>query len=470
MQNWGPWRPDVGGPNSGMAAIANSVLPQAAAEGIGYGPMPALVTATGAVAAAGAPRGSIALQKADGSWQVYFASSAKIQLLTSVYGWTDIETGRTVTTGDDVSFCLFGKYLLNTDTTSGFKAYDIEAGGSNTTVSAAPTARYVFSCNNVVFALSCGGNTKRMQSSAIGSHSNWTTEGADGKTFEDGGPLVCGCDLKNGAALIFQEYAMRLIQFGVGPATYDVKKVSDGRGIVSSRSMVAFDGMVFYLSTDGFYKFSLSEGNKPIGAEKVNRWLSTRIDTTEYENVQGAADPFNKVVWWRINATTLLGYDWQLDEFFTATASTSALTRIATASLTFDDITAAFDSILEAYDSRFFQGGQPVFGALDSSYKFATFSGGAAAATLRSCVLSGPRSKRFVWATPVSDADDSTLAIGVSDSLSASLEWETAATRNDEGEVPLDARGRRFAFEEAIPAGAEWTYSNGIDNIVANED
>jgi len=34
----------------------------------------------------------------------------------------------------------------------------------------------------------------------------------------------------------------------------------------------------------------------------------------------------------------------------------------------------------------------------------------------------------------------------------------------------LDDRGRHFNFKEAIPAGATWTYSNGVDNIVSNPD
>lgn len=468
MIAWGAWRPDVAGPNSGFCVVADSVLPQTFGGGLGYGPFPALATASGAVALAGAPMGSIAVQKLDGSWQVYFASSAKIQLLTSTYGWTDIETGRTVTSGDDVSFAQFGNFLCNTDTTDGFKAYDIESGGTNSAVSGAPTARSIFTCGNRVVALSIGTSTRRLQWSGLGDHTNWTTAGADGKTLEDGGPLVGGRDLKNGVAVIFQEQAMRLLRLnGAGVTGKSIEKVANGKGAVSDRSIVAFDGMVFYLATDGFYKFSEAEGNRPIGAEKVNRWLADNLSSSEYVNVQGAVDPFNKVVMWRLSSTLLLGYDWQLDEFFTATATTSALTRIATASATIDSVTSTIDSNDIAIDSRTWQGGQPVFGALDGSYKFATFSGAASAATLRSAALMGAQSQRFWWATPVSDAAASTLAIGVSDSISSSLTFSTPASRNTEGAVPLDDRGRVYAFQEAIAAGEAWTFTNGIDNIEA---
>lgn len=471
MLAWGPFRPDAAGPNTGFCTVADNVMPEAAAGGLGYTPFPQLATASGAVALAGAPLGSITLQRGDGTWQVYFASSAKIQVLTSAYGWTDIDTGRTVTSGDDVSFAAFGAFLLNTDTTDGFKAYNFETPAGNNTVSAAPTARQIFVCNNVVFALSCGGNTKRMQSSAVGDHTNWTTQGADGKTFEDGGPLVGGRDLKNGTAVIFQETAMRLIQFtGGGSALYSIQKIAEGRGAVADRSIVAFDGMVFWLATDGFYKYVPGGQPQPIGSEKINHWFADLVSTADFEAVQGAVDPANRIVLWRLSATRLLGYDWVLNEWFTVTAATTALTQIATAAATIDSVTSSIDSNEIAIDSRVWQGGQPVFGALDASYKFATFSGSNAAATLQSAIVSTAGSKRFIWATPVSDAPNSTLQVGVSDKLSSSLTWDTAATRNDNGEVPLDTRGNNFAFIEAIPAGETWTFATGVDNIVMAAD
>lgn len=461
---YGPWRPDVGGPNSGFAVTADGVLPQAAAGGIGYGPMSSLVTASGAEALAGAPRGLITAQKADGSYVVIAATAATIELMDSAYQWSDIETGRTVTAGDDVSFAQFGKYVLNTDTTSGFKAYDVDGGGANSAVSAAPAARSIFTCNNVVFALGTSASPRRMQSSAIGSHTNWTTEGADGKTFEDGGALVGGRDLKNGAAVIFQDTAMRLVQFG-GPATYTVAKVADGRGAVSDRSIVAFDGMVFYLATDGFYKFTLGGGNEPIGAEKVNRWLADQITSSDYELVSAAVDPYEKVVWWRLSSTLLLGYDWQLNEFFTAQVSTSALSRLALAAVTIDNLSGTIDSLDVTLDSRLLEGGALLFGALDSSYKFATFSGASKEATLRTNDIALPQSAMANWCTPDSDAPNSTITLGVSDNRHTALTWKAAASKMSSGRVGLRGRGKLLSFKETIPAGDDWTFANGVEDV-----
>ena len=85
MMAWGAWRPDVGGPNSGFAMIADSVLPQSGAGGIGYGPFPQLLVPATAGPLSGPPRGSISLTLSDGSSQVYFATASTIEQLQADY-------------------------------------------------------------------------------------------------------------------------------------------------------------------------------------------------------------------------------------------------------------------------------------------------------------------------------------------------------------------------------------------------
>ena len=485
MIPWGPFRPDTGGPNSGMAATADNVLPQSApvAGGIGYGPFAQFTTLAGAGALSGAPRGAISLALKSGAWNVFFATSSTIEQLASNYTFSSIETGRSVTSGDDVSFCKFDDYLLNSDTTDGFKAYNVETPAGNNAVSGAPTARFIFTCNNVVFGLDCDGNNRRVQSSKLGDHTDWITGGANRIDLPDGGALVAGCDLKNGYGLIFQESAMRLINFNEAPdgALYSLKKAADGRGSVGARSVISFDGTVYYLASDGFYRFDLANGNQPIGAEKVNRWFLSQISTANLSLVQGVIDPENKVILWRfpsvLTGSTLifdrvLGYDWQLNEFFTLTVNTTFFARIQTPALTLDamDSLGVLDTITQPLDDRFFQGGQPLFGGLDSNYKFATFSGSPMAATLQSATINNPVSGMVGRCTPISDAPNSTIQLGVTDSLATALTWKTAASRSRAGAVPLRGRGLNIAFKEAIPAGETWTYSNGVDHVRASQD
>lgn len=467
MGRWGAWNPDKAGPDTEYVLVANGCIPQDSGAGIGYGPFPRLITASGATAlSGGAPRGGLSIQKQDGTWKVYFATATTIEELQANYSWASIETGRTVTVDDDVSFAYFGKYLLNTDTTDGFKAYDVEAGGTNSVVSAAPMARALFTCSNVVFALDCNGNNRRMQSSAVGSHTNWTTLGADGKTFEDGGALIGGRDLKNGAAFIAQEKVLRLVQFGGGAALYSIVKIADGRGCVADRTMVSFDGMVFWWDTDGPWMFTLGTGPQPIGAEKINRWADSNIGASNYKTLQGTIDPSRNIVLWRTGSTQALGFNWVIKEWFTLTLNCSGLTRIATPGVTIDSVSDTIDSVAIAIDSRYWQGGAPVLGGLDNSYKFATFSGGPMQVTLQDTPKVSPVSGLIRFATPESDAPNSTLEIGTADNLNSPLTWTPAESKSGDGRVPLLARGKVISFRETIPATETWTYANGVRDIV----
>jgi hypothetical protein len=136
-----------------------------------------------------------------------------------------------------------------------------------------------------------------------------------------------------------------------------------------------------------------------------------------------------------------------------------------------DDISSVIDDLNITIDSLDFQGGAPAFGALDADYKFARYTGTPMAADLRSCVTSAGSSQRFLQATPISDATGSSLSIGVGDKLTSALSYSTGVTRDsDDGACRFDDRGRYFAFRETIPAGTTWTFSNGVDGIVSNQD
>lgn len=485
MQRWGEYRPDEAGPNSGFAVIADGVLPQRSGNSLGYGPWPQLVTPSGATALSGAPRGNISMTLSSGTYAVFFGTATTIEQLSSSFGFTVIASGYNVTAGDDWSFVKFGSYLLNSNTTDGFRAYNADTPAGNNLVSGAPKARKLFTCNNVVFALDCDGNNRRMQSSGIGDHTAWNSLGANGKTFEDGGALITGLDLKNGAAVVWQSNAMRLIQFGSAPAgsLYTIAKIADGRGSVGERSVIGFDGMAFYLATNGFWRFDLANGNKAIGEGKVDNYFLNMIAAADLQGVQASIDPKNKIVAWRARpnssvSTTVFPimfcYHWELECWFTVTVNTSSLSRIATPGYTLEDMDqfGNLDSMVQiALDDRFWQGGQPVFAALDANYKYAAFSGPATQATLDSGLRNSGTQDVIKWVTPIDDSPDGTLAIGYAPSLAAAITWATGQTKVSlqDGRVPARVRAANLEFQRVIPASSTWTFSDGFDYIGASQ-
>lgn len=460
---WGAWRPDVGGPNKPYAELARGAVPQASPKGVGYGPFPQLLTAADAEALSGEPRGVIALQKFGGDWAVFAATGTTIEALDSSYQWSDVETGRTVTAGDDVALLHYGSYLLNTDTTDGFKAYNVESPGTNDAVSGAPSARALFECNNVVFALDCDSNNRRMQSSRQGDFTAWKGGGADGKTFEKGGALIGGRNLMNGTAIVCQESAVRLVQFGVGPTLYGIADVAENRGCVADRTLCAFNGAGYWWDTDGPWMFSQTTGLAPIGAEKINRWAEANIGASNYKDLQGTVDPSRNLVIWRINISTLIAYNWLLKEWSIIPAATSALTKLATPAVSIDSVSDTIDSVDIPINARFWQGGVQGLGALDTAYKFATFSGLPMGAQIESTRVNDDSEPMVKWVKPESDAVGSTVAVATAPSLDSTLTWGGGAARRSDGWTQQRARSRVTAYREVIPAGASWTYSNGVE-------
>lgn len=481
---YGHLAPDAKENAPGVLMIANGVLPLVE----GYGPAQQLVTPSSSTALPDDPRGAITVIKRTGAVQVYFLTEETLQALGTDYTWSEIENGLSCTNGDDWSLEQFGDKLLYTNTTEGLRAYDVEAGGSAVAIAAAGKPRELFVCANMVFGLDCldgagNRNNRLIKNSDFNDHTDWTGGAADEQPLEKGGELVCGVNLKNAAAVIFQRDAMRLLQFGNagGGAMYSLQEIANGRGSVGKKSVIAFDGVVYFLSTNGFFRFSLSTGLQAIGSGKIDAWFLSRVALIDLPKVQASIDPARKVVLWRYPMASdasqsvtenVIGYSWEFDRWFTWSVSMAYLSRVATPGYTVGTAGAIFGPLSGAppipVGDRFWQGGGEVLAALDSSLKYAAFSGSAQAAKIRTSTSNSPVTTLIGWATPIDDAAGGTLSMGVSDSLDADLTWKDGEAKVSGGRTPQRGRGLNLAFERNIPAGEAWSFAKGVDHIRAN--
>lgn len=483
MIPFGRLAPDAGEMEPGVCMVAQGVLPIS----VGYKSAPSLSVDSGADALPDPPRGVISLVLNDGAWKVYAFTEDEAYALEADYSWTALTATLNVTAGDDVVAVHFGDYLLFTNTTDGLVSYNVESPAGFSDVADAGDPRFIFVCANMVFGLNCLDSTgvrdnRLIRNSDFNSFTEWTNGAADYQPVEDGGPLLAGFDVKDGGALILQERAVRFLQFGGagGGALYSLRKIADGVGAVGSKSCIGYDGAVYWLATDGFRKFTREGGIQTIGAGRIDEWFYDRVDQTALDLVQGQIDPFGKMVWWRYKVSggasdtvfdDLIGYSWQWDCWVTSTQQTSYLANIATPAITLDsmDSLGFLDSIATPLDSRFFQGGQPLFGALNGSYKFGVFAGSSQAGVLTTATSNSPVTGLIGWATPIDDCSSGTLELGVKDEPSDSLTWKTAASKVNAGRVPLRGRGTNIAFRYNTPAAAVWTYARGIDHIRASQ-
>lgn len=451
----------------------------------GYGPYPSLSVASTAGALSGAPRGMIGYQTADGTWAVIAFTASTAELKLSDDTWSVIDSGLTTTSGDDWSYVRFGTKLLYTNTSEGMRAYDVESGGAASAVSAANKPRWIFECGNILFGLDCldnagARNNRLIRSTAFSDHTNWTTKGADYQPLESGGALIWGGKLSDTTALILQQRAVRLLQVGnVGNALWGLQSISEEFGSVGAKSVVNFDGSVWWWATDGLRQFTPGGGiSKPFDG-KMDKWFLDRVDQSDLSLIQGTIDPFRKNVMWRWkranNASTtvfedIIGLHIPTGKPFTLTVQTTYLGFSAQTAQTWDAMDAsvtwdAYDAII--WDSRFLQGGQPIFGAMNSAYKFGYFTGGNLAATLETCVDDSPVQTLISFVRPEDDSPDGTLEIGVRNAPDDSTTWKAAQSKVTSGRVPGHARGKYLQFRRNITASSTWKSARGVDDIQA---
>lgn len=474
--------PDAGELAPGVLMQAQGVQPQQ----IGYGPAAALQTPASATALPDDCRGMVSLVQRDGTNLVFAFTATDAYELSATYALdgAPIGTGFNCTSGDDWSLTGFGNKLMASNTTDGLQAYDIESPAGFSSIADAGAPRDIFRCANTLVGLDClDDNSNRdnrlIRTSAIGDQTQWKKRGADKQPLDDGGALIGGIDLKNNAALILQSDAVRIMQFGSGSAgAFSLLKAFDGRGSVGRRSLIGLDGVAYWFSTDGFKMFSQANGLVHIGAGKVDQWFFDRVDQSRLQAIQVGLDPLNKLVVWRypslqITSETVfddcIGYSWQFNKWFYWSEQTTYLSRIATPGYTLEgmDDFGPLDSIDIPLDDRFWQGGQPVFAALDEDRKYATFSGPSYAAVLESGFSNSPVTGLIGWATPIDNAASGTLQLGVKNRLDGAATWKTGAAKVSAGRVPLRGRGMNIAFRRNIDAGDTWSYANGVNHVSA---
>lgn len=466
---FGDFAPGLASITPGRSAVIDGVVPIADGS---YGPMSQLVTVDGADALAEAPRGYVSFPKADGTYVAYVATSTNWYSVGADGALTSIASGHSVPSGDDESFVRFGDKLLGTNVTDGLRSYDFETSTDEGAVSGAPAARFAFVVGDVVVLLDCDGDNRLIRNSDINDHTNYTSGSADKQPVEDGGALIAGVAVTQGAAVILQRESIRLMRFGGagGGALYSLSLISANAGAVNARSVVGARGLAFFLDTDGF-KVSDGVSVSPIGEETgVSDWFISQVGADRLVEVQGAYDRFRQIVWWRFpisgDSTSvfsrMIGYHIFHKRWVTLTVNTSAIFTTALPGVTLDDLTDPLEDYDYTLDDRYFQGGEPLFAGFDADLKFATFSGGALPATLETYRQPLPRSRLITRITPDTDASGATVQLGVADNINTSTSWKSAVSLQASGTAALRGRGKVIQLRQNVPAGETWTFAKGF--------
>lgn len=429
-------------------------------------------------------KGAVFVRGSTGSFDIVAGTATGLYKFVNANGsWTDISGSSApfgVPDGDHWSFAVFGSKLVAANISDPIQVYDIDAGGAFADLAGSPPkARHAWIANGYLVLGNTNSSAKRIQWSGLENIEYWTVgnRGADYQDLPDGGDIAGGIGDEAGA-FVFQRDRVRRMDFAPGSAfTFNFKDVDTARGAVSPRSIVSVgQGDFVYLSESGFFRGAESN---PIGAETVDRWFFDQVDLDFLVETQGAADPFNKLVWWLFRAPDasrqMIGYDWQLDRWTRSNADPTILVGLATSGYGLDDLDAintSLDALPYSLDSRVWSGGRPAFAAFDNSHKLGFFEGQNRAATLETAEIAlSQGSRTFVNGfRPLCDAGDLTGQVGRKDKEGDAANWSSAITPSSvTGLIPCRASAKLHRFRLNIAADDIWSICHGVEEEAIRE-
>ncbi|MFT2211505.1 hypothetical protein ACLJYM_06420 [Rhizobium giardinii] len=443
----------------------------------GWGPMPGLTEISAALGSE--CRGAVYVRTAAGNYKVIAGTETGLyELNTTNYTWTDISGASApfaVPLQDSWTFTRFGDQLVAHNIADAIQVYDVEAGGNFAALAGSPPkAKYSWVSGDflVLGYLEGTAGEKTVRWSALNNIESWTIgkNGSDIQELPEGDEIMGGFG-DQGGFIVIQRAGMQFFPFAPSSGfTFTRTVLNPKQGTLAPRSIVSIGpGRFFYLSEDGFFG---GVNREPIGAERVDRWFLDQIDQTYLAEVQGAADPFEKIVWWKYRALDglnyRLGYDWQLDRWCTTDLQVGEMVALATPGITWDGLDALYatiDDVSEPFDSRLFSGGRPTFATFTSDNKLAYFTGPNLEATIDTAdVEMDGMARSFVnGARVITDATTFTLQDGVSGFHGDAITWSTANTANRAGLVPFRSDGRLHKFRLTITEATVWSIVSAVN-------
>lgn len=436
-------------------------------------------------------KGAIRVRKTNGTTDLYAGTALNLFVLNGTdASWTDRTrlTGGdySVPSGDYWSFTQFQNLLIAVNGNNAPQVIDVDTGTNFADLGGSPdNARYAAVVGYQLGLFSHNADAQRLSLSGYGDTTFWTRfrNGSGRQILAEGGWIQGAVGDQSGAFIFQQDRIQRLTLTPGQAASFRVDEFENARGVVAPGSIVNVGGQIFYKSEDGLY--ALGQPSRPVGFERIDRFIreSQALDFVSY--AQGAADPINKRVAWRMwfdstsedSSDQLIWYDYGLDRFARSVIELEYVFPAATQGHSLEGLGSAglgytMETLPYSLDSRVWKGGRPTLGAFNSEHKLGFFEGTNYAATLETAdmALAGEHRRAFVQGfRPVCDADGLSGQVAYKDTIGGTRTWNTQASQDVTGLIPARVSGRQHRFRLDIPAGTLWEHAIGLEPLVRKE-
>lgn len=462
MIPFGEWLPDQ--PNTACNTATNCI-----AHANSYGQARSLVAVSDALD--GDCLGSFWMAE-DGGTIRNFAGDATDLYLLSAGAFSKVSKSGGYSSGG-WEFVKFGERIIAGGGGVDTQYYDAGTSSLFADLTGAPQAKHWAIVGDFVVAGNLTNDTNKIKWSGYNNSELWTpsvaTQSDEQELFGKGGMIQRIVPGKYG--VIFQEHSIWRMDYAGPPTIFSINEVERGRGTPAGGSVCWSGNRVYYLGHDGFYAFN-GEFSEPIGAEKIDRYVSRNIDRSKYEQISSAVDRQNKLVFWSLpfisGGKVILAYSWAIGRWSLINIDCDCLGEYASPGYTLDELDTVLtdidtDSI--SVDSTAYQGGAISISAYKDK-KLSTFTGSALTAEIETAELSGRQMINRVR-PHVEGASNISLCVGTRNKETDSTTFGPLKSPTSIGDFTHRSNGRYTKFKVRIEDG--FNHASGVEIVAGRQ-
>ncbi len=480
---FGEFSPDLPDFNNPGAMVATNVRPFFT----GYRPFPDMGSAVSDALTTRA-RGAVSVVGDDSTVYTFAADTTTLNLLQDQV-WVDasISGGYTIAAEEQIEFEFFNNKVIAASISNQLQGLNV---GVDTTFSnlvdgtLRPSARHVAVIGQFVVIGNLEENSvrypNRMRWSGIDDETDFDQSASTLSDFQDiegSHGWIQGLVGGQRQGIIIFERGIFRMPFVGPPEVFAILSVEKNRGALAANSIVAWGQDVYFLDSDGFYKFN-GEVAVPIGHGKVNQYFFDRWDATYKHRMVGTIDPVNSLVLWSYVSTSATGTDpdpdnviafhWPSGRWSNVELDHEMLFTGLTAPNTLesmDSIAASIENIPFSLDSIVYAGGTAQIAGFDTSHQMKFFDGSNLAATLETGLISlHAPSRSFVKGfRPHVDGGTITGAVAGVERLNDTASFGSAVSQQTTGIIPVKNKARHQKFRVSVAAAGTWSHAQGIE-------
>lgn len=487
----GQFAPDQAAIDPNSSEEARNVIPASLNGGTAYRPFPELAISSTTPLSAQC-QGADTFRSDDGAIGHYAGDATKLYIRLGGT-WTSAGTGYTT---DAASAWKFGQYGSLAIAVNGFDPPQKDTIGTGAFANlggSPPVAYFICECKDYVFLGKLSTDLTAIQWCETNNPESWPigSLGGDIQPLPDTGQVqgLVGGDF----VLAFTEYGIHRFDFVGGDIGFQRRQIGFDIGATISGSVCGFKEYAFFYHQTGFYSCIGGNPPVPIGVERVNRWFKANYDSNRPQLVSSAIDPENNLYILAFAdknetmgfANHFLVYNWALDRWAHVADPDDATESHAVATLFRDvsatvytmedlDVYGTMEDVPYSLDSPVWVGtGLLLLGFFGTDNNSGNANGAAKEAVVETAeaqLITGKeayiRSIRGMV-----DADNDNLTYGLTirsrNTLNAMLNDVDGTYHAADGTFKFRARGRYQRAQFTIPAGADWNYILGIDDVQA---